>query len=165
MQVNGWTLLFHKGIIEQLSRLRTAAMKAQAQDSTGSEGNANVKLFRALTRLLLEVVPGDPAREEYRQGTTRGAAHRHWRRAKIGRRFRVFFRFDSRSRVIVYAWVNDESTLRSSGSRPDPYAVFTKMLGRGNPPTDWDSLVSGSTPGWKGPHRVNDRPAPIERRD
>jgi len=163
MQVNGWTLLFHKGIIEQLSRLRTAAMKAQAQDSTGSDGNANVKLFRALTRLLLEVVPGDPAREEYRQGTTRGAAHRHWRRAKIGRRFRVFFRFDSRSRVIVYAWVNDQATLRSSGSRSDPYAVFTRMLGRGHPPADWDSLVSTSAPSWKPPHRVNDRPEPIER--
>ncbi|PTR35106.1 toxin YhaV [Luteibacter sp. OK325] len=158
MQVDGWTLLFHECIVEQLSRLHSAALRAERQDPAGFEGNANVRLFRALSHLLLHAVPGDPSREEYRQGNTLGTAHRHWRRAKLGRRFRVFFRFDSRSRVIVYAWVNDEGTLRSSGSRSDAYAVFTKMLGRGNPPTDWDALVSESATGWKGPHRVNDRP-------
>ncbi|AOX26858.1 hypothetical protein C0053_19200 [Pseudomonas aeruginosa] len=36
-----------------------------------------------------------------------------------------------------YAWVNDENTLRSAGSKSDPYAVFEKILGRGNPPDDW----------------------------
>ena len=73
-----------------------------------------------------------------------GPEFRHWRRAKIGRRFRLFFRYDSRSKVIVYAWVNDENTLRSSGSKSDPYAVFLKMLERGNPPDTWDLLLRQS---------------------
>jgi toxin YhaV len=56
-------------------------------------------------------VPDDPSRDDYRQGSDLGTTYRHWRRAKLGRRFRVFFRFDSRSRVIVYAWVNDERSV------------------------------------------------------
>jgi toxin YhaV len=160
MQVNGWTLLFHDCIAGQLSRLHAAVIRAERQDPAGFESNTNVRFFRALSHLLLHTVPGDPSHDDYRQGNTLGAAHRHWRRAKIGRRFRVFFRFDSRSRVIVYAWVNDDSTLRSSGSRSDPYVVFTRMLGRGRPPSDWDSLVSASSSGWKGPYRINDRPGP-----
>ena len=148
MQRHGWALLFHDCVIEQLQKLHAAARRAQENDPKGIESNANVKLFRALSQLMMDVVPGDPARDEYRQGNTLGPAHRHWRRAKIGRRFRLFFRYDSKAKVIVYAWVNDEQTLRSSGSKSDPYAVFEKMLGRGNPPDDWNALVRASKQNW-----------------
>ncbi|PUE09138.1 toxin YhaV [Limnohabitans sp. T6-5] len=148
MQSHGWNLLFHDCLIEQLKKLQAAAQRAQSQDPQGDESNANVRLFSALSRLILESVPSDPNREEYRQGNTMGADYRHWRRAKIGRRFRLFFRFDSKSRVIIFAWVNDEMTLRSSGSKNDPYAVFQRMLGRGHPPDDWGALLSGSKAQW-----------------
>lgn len=148
MQRHGWTLLFHDCVIEQMQKLYAAAQHAEQNDPIGFASNANVKLFRALSQLMLEVVPGEPARDEYRQGNTLGPEYRHWRRAKIGRRFRLFFRYDSRAKVIVYAWVNDEQTLRSSGSKSDPYAVFEKMLGRGNPPDDWDALVIASRRDW-----------------
>ncbi len=148
MQQHGWTLLFHDCVIAQLQKLHTAVRRAQQNDPEGFESNANVKLFRALIQLMLDGVPEDPARAEFRQGNTLGAAHRHWRRAKIGRRFRLFFRYDSTAKVIVYAWVNDEQTLRSAGSKSDPYAVFGKMLGRGNPPDDWNALVQTSKQDW-----------------
>jgi toxin YhaV len=144
MQRHGWTLLFHDCIVEQLQRLRAAAERAQKADPGAAEHNANVKAFRALGRLMLEVVPGDPSGEEYRQGNTLGPAYRHWRRAKFGGRFRLFFRYDSRTRVIVYAWVNDERTLRSAGSKSAPYVAFQWMLERGNPPDDWEALVAAS---------------------
>lgn len=144
----GWILLFHDGLIEQLKKLQTASERAQAQDPQGFESNANVKLFNALSRLILDIVPTDPNRDEYRQGNTMGTAFRHWRRAKIGRRFRLFFRFDSKTKIIIYAWVNDETTLRSDGSKRDPYAVFEKMLQRGHPPDDWAALVLASKSQW-----------------
>ncbi|MCF8091790.1 MAG: type II toxin-antitoxin system YhaV family toxin [Desulfotignum sp.] len=81
---------------------------------------ANVKLFNALSELIFETIPANPNRKRYRQGNTMGPAYRHWRRAKIGRRFRLFFRFDSRSKIIIFAWVNDERTLRASGSKTAP---------------------------------------------
>jgi len=145
----GWNLLFHECLIEQLQKLQAAASRAQAQDPEGSVSNANVKLFDALTTLILEVVPSDPNRDEYRQGNTMGPAFRHWRRAKIDRRFRLFFRFDSKTRIIIFAWVNDEHTLRSSGAKTDPYIVFQKMLKSGHPPDDWDALLVASKSDWK----------------
>ena len=148
IQRHGWNLFFHDCLIEQLQKLQAAAQRAQAQDPQGFESNANFKLFAALSQLMFETVPGDPNREEYRQGNTMGTAFRHWRRAKIGRRFRLFFRFDSKTKIIIFAWVNDENTLRSSGSKNDPYAVFQKMLQRGQPPDDWATLVSASKSGW-----------------
>jgi len=41
-------------------------------------------------------------------------------------------------------WVNDEQTLRSAGSKADPYSVFSKMLSLGYPPDDWVELVRTS---------------------
>lgn len=148
MQRHGWTLLFHDNLIKQMSKLRAAVLRAQAHDPQGFASNANVRFFRALVQLIQDVVPGDPSRNEYRQGNTLGAAYRHWRRARLGRRYRLFFRYDSKSRTIIYAWINDDQTLRSASSKSDPYAVFEKMLGRGNPPDDWDSLVAASQQEW-----------------
>ena len=142
IQRNGWILLFHRCLLDQLEKLEVAVQRAKAKDSVGYESNANVKLHLAISKLIFEVIPADPSREEYRQGNTLGEEYRHWRRAKIGRRFRLFFRFDTSSRVIVFAWINDENSLRSSGSKSDPYVVFQRMLDRGNPPNDWASLVS-----------------------
>jgi toxin YhaV len=148
IQRHGWVLLFHGCIVEQLQKLQAAAARAERNAPMDFERNANVKLFRALSQLILETVPSDPARDEYRQGNTLGPAYRHWRRAKVGRRFRLFFRYDSRAKTIVFAWVNDEQTLRAAGSKSDPYATFEKMLERGNPPDDWDSLVAVSQSDW-----------------
>jgi toxin YhaV len=148
MQRHGWVLLFHDCILGQLKTLQVAAARAERNDPQHVERNANVKLFRALSQLILETVPSDPTRDDYRQGNTLGPAYRHWRRAKIGRRFRLFFRYDSRAKIIVFAWVNDARTLRATGSKSDPYTLFEKMLERGNPPDDWDSLVAASQSDW-----------------
>jgi toxin YhaV len=149
MQSHGWNLLFHDCLIEQLRKLQEGALRAQAQDSAGFASNANVRLFEAVSKLILEAVPSDPNRDEYRQGNTMGSDYRHWRRAKIGQRFRLFFRFDSKSRVIIFAWINDEHTLRAAGSKNDPYVVFQRMLGRGHPPDDWAALLSASKAHWE----------------
>lgn len=146
---HGWKLLFHTGLVEQLCNLHAAVLRAQRQNPAGCRSNANVKLFNALSQLMFELIPSDPTRDAYRQGNTMGAAFRHWRRAKIGRRFRLFFRFDSKSKIIIYAWVNDEHSLRSSGSRTDPYVVFQKMLASGHPPDDWSMLLASSQSDWQ----------------
>jgi toxin YhaV len=60
----------------------------------------------------------------------------------------LFFRFDSNTKIIIFSWVNDENSLRSSGSKSDPYAVFQKMLQRGHPPDDWAALLSATKTDW-----------------
>ncbi len=151
MTRHGWTLLFHVCLRDQLATLQAAADTAQQRAShSGSDAatNANVKLFAALAHLMLEVIPADPSRDVYRLGNTMGPALRHWRRAKIGRRFRLFFRFDTTARIIVYAWVNDTTTLRAAGSKRDPYRVFQRMVQNGNPPDDWAALIAASAQDW-----------------
>ena len=74
-----------------------------------------------------------------------GSDHKHWFRAKfVNGRYRLFYRYDSQAKVIVYAWVNDASTLRTYGSRTDAYAGFGKMLKQGNPPDDWKALLEAA---------------------
>ena len=149
---NGWTLLFHPCISEQIRQVHQASERARRTNPEGAETNANVKLFAALSHLLLDAIPQDPTHKAYRQGKTLGTRYRHWRRAKFAQRFRVFFRFDTRSKVIVYGWANDHRTLRAAGARSDPYTVFSKMLAQNNPPDDWASLVSASEPHWRPEH-------------
>ena len=144
MERHGWRLLFYTEFSRQHGKLKAAAERARQKDPQGFASNSNVKLLRALDRVTSEVIPRDPSRARYRQGNTLGRHYRHWRRARIGRRFRVFFRYDAKAKVIVYAWMNDERTLRSSGSKTDPYTVFAKMLAQGGPPDDWASLIAAS---------------------
>jgi len=149
MKRNGWTLLFYRRLAEQLWPLHLAFQRAKQRGELGAaKESGSVKLLRTLVRTMEEIVPLDPARAEYRQGNTLGTPYRHWRRVKVGQRFRLFFRYDSASRTIIYAWVNDAQTLRAAGSKTDPYAVFAKMLARGNPPDDWSELLRLSHPDW-----------------
>lgn len=144
MQSQGWTLLFHDCLVQQLKRLCAACKRARSSDPEGWEANANVKLLHALSRLMPRIIPAEPGHPAYRLGSTLGKGHRHWRRAKIGRRFRLFFRYDSASKIIIYAWVNDQKTLRQAKGKKDPYNVFMKMPHQGNPPDDWDQLIDES---------------------
>ena len=76
MKSGEWSLLFHRCLLEQLERLKAAADRAFASDPLAAMGNANVKLYDALAKLMLETVPDDPARDEYRQGNTMGPEFR-----------------------------------------------------------------------------------------
>ena len=145
MTRHGWYLLAHPLFLDQLERLLAAVERAKRADPEGWQGKADARLLAALRALLLDRIPRDPLAAEFRQGNTLGPAHRHWFRAKFGgNRFRLFFRADSRAKVIVYAWVNDRDTLRKAGAGTDPYAVFARMLGHGNPPDDWPALLAAA---------------------
>lgn len=146
--VKGWTLFFHEHLLDQLERLTEAAAhdekrhQAHAAKQRGTPSTANAKVLRALHQLMLDEIPENPNRADYRQGSTLGETRAHWFRAKFGAgRFRLFFRFRSDVRIIVYAWVNDDQTLRTYGSPTDAYHVFAGMLDKGSPPDSWDALV------------------------
>ncbi|MXX08352.1 MAG: type II toxin-antitoxin system YhaV family toxin [Synechococcus sp. SB0667_bin_8] len=97
------------------------------------------KRLAAINKLVREVIPRDPGRADFRQGLTLGPEHRHWRRAKFFQQYRLFFRFHQDRRVIVLAWVNDETTKRAYGTKSHACRVFQGMLRRGHPPNDRDT--------------------------
>lgn len=142
---HGWHLHAHPLFLDQLERLLMAVQRAKRGDPVGWQRKADARLLAALRGLLLDRIPRDPLAPEFRQGNTLGRDRRHWFRAKFGgNRFRLFFRADSRARVIVYAWVNDRDTLRKAGASSDPYVVFAAMLAGGNPPDDWPALLAAA---------------------
>lgn len=142
---NGWHLFAHPLFLAQLEKLTVAVEKLQQRDPVGYQTTANAKLLAALRQLVFETIPSNPTRADYRQGGTLGSDRKHWFRAKFGNgRFRLFFRFDSKAKIIIFAWVNDETTLRTYGSKTDAYAVFRKMLDEGNPPDSWSALLEAS---------------------
>jgi len=138
--INGWSIFAHPLFLEQVEDLiaRVAALKTK--DPVGYVRKNDSKRLAAILKLAFEAIPQDPSRTDYRQGNTLGEAYKHWFRAKFLQQYRLFFRYHAESRIIVYAWVNDEDTKRAYGSGDDAYRVFQKMLGRGSPPNDWDQL-------------------------
>ena len=144
--VNGWIIRAHPLFLDQLDRLTSAVEReAQKKPETYRSG-ANAKLLAALQKLIFETIPADPASPAFRQGGTLGPDRKHWFRAKFGNgRFRLFFRYSSTARIIVFAWVNDAETLRSYGARTDAYAVFRAMLEDGNPPDSWTDLLEAAS--------------------
>lgn len=143
---NGWDLFAHPLFLDQLERLTVAVEGSRKKDPRGWRKSANAKLLAALHKLVFETIPEDPTRPEYRQGVTLGRDRKHWFRAKFGGgRFRLFFRYSTSARVVIFAWVNDETTLRTYAAKTDAYAVFRKMLDRGNPPDDWAALMKAAS--------------------
>ena len=146
MVIDGWTIFAHPLFLDQLERATAAVEAAKAADPKGYQATAQAKLLAMIAKLIFETIPSDPTRQEYRQGDTLGRSRKHWFRAKFGNgRFRLFFRYDSKAKVVIYAWVNDANTLRTDGSKTDAYLVFKGMLDKGNPPDDWQTLLASAS--------------------
>lgn len=147
MRIDGWDLYAHPLFEDQLTRLKAAVEALKHRDPDSWSASTDAKLLNAIRTLVRLRIPADPAAPIFRQGATLGPHRKHWFRAKFGNgRYRLFFRYDSAARIIVFAWVNDEDSLRTYGSRSDAYAVFRGMLDGGDPPDDWPALLRASRP-------------------
>ncbi|MCL5957968.1 MAG: type II toxin-antitoxin system YhaV family toxin [Chloroflexi bacterium] len=97
-----------------------------------------VRLTAAVYRLVTDIVPSDPDAREF---LLRGELAK-FRRAKghgLPPRYRLFWVFSSRARVIIFLYPNDPATLRKAGAKNDPYAVFRRLVARGEIGPDFES--------------------------
>lgn len=122
--INGWTVFCHPLFLEELSLLVNQVENLKQKDPQNYKNKNATKRLAAIAKLAFEVIPKDPTNPAFRQGSTLGKNHKHWFRAKFFQQYRLFFRFDTASKIIVFAWVNDE-----------------KMLSNGCPPDNWTSLL------------------------
>jgi toxin YhaV len=141
---HGWWLLTWSEFQRQFDALLAEVERLRDRDPAGYGAHPKAKLLAMILRLITDEIPRDPGHKDFRQGTTLGGEYTGWFRASFHQRFRLFYRFRSTERAIVYAWVNTETGLRKSGDRNDPYAVFRRMLDRGSPPSDFDELLRQS---------------------
>ncbi len=138
--IKGWKLFFHPLFIDQLEKLLMQVESLRQKDPSTYKTKNSTKRLAAIRKLVLEPIPEDPTNQRYRLGDTLGPKHTHWFRAKFYQQYRLFFRFNQPSKIIVFAWVNDENCLRAYESKTDAYKIFEDMLNDGNPPTNWDAL-------------------------
>jgi len=144
-KINGWTVLAHPCFQEQITNLTEQVEKEREKNPDTFQGKRCTKLLDVVRKVINGGITVNPSGNEYRQGNTLGEGYRGWRRAKFAAgRYRLFFRYDTQSKIIILAWMNDETTLRTYGSKSDAYRVFKGMLEDGNPPDDWAELVEES---------------------
>ena len=140
--VNGWRLFEHAAFKTQKARLETMVEARKQADPEGWRSSADAKLLKAIQHLTGTAIPANPLDEGYRHGGTLSGKRKHWFRAKFGNgRYRLFFQFSSAEKLIIYAWVNDEHTLRTYGAKTDAYKEFARRLGKGDPPDSWEELA------------------------
>ena len=145
--IHGWTVFAHPLFLAQLEAIVQQVEGLKEREPVGYVRKNGTKRLAAIAKLAFDVIPQDPTRPEYRQGSTLGDDYKHWFRAKFFQQYRLFFRYHAPSKVIVLAWVNDEDTKRAYESGDDAYRVFRNMLASGHPPDDWDQLLKEAEPG------------------
>lgn len=146
---NDWALFAHPLFLQRLEGLVEEIELLAESDPDDFHHHPHYKLFEKVDVSIRERVPANPAAPEYLQGNTLGKANRHWRRVKSGlpNRYRLFFQFRSDApKSIIYAWLNDEATLRKDGARTDVYAVFLTKLKSGEIPSSFSELERAANP-------------------
>ena len=144
MEVNGWRLFQYPLFENQLNTLTETVEQLSITQPETYRDHPKTKLLATIHTYVTENIPRNPNAPEFRQGDTLGPDNRHWFRAKFHQRYRLFFRFSTKDRVIVYVWVNDEFTLRKAGSKTDAYAIFKSKLNAGNLPHTFEALLKRS---------------------
>ncbi len=68
--VNSWTIFAHPLFLDQLELLTQQVEALRQKDAVNFVKKNATKRLAAIAKLAFEVIPQDPARAEYRQGST-----------------------------------------------------------------------------------------------
>ena len=144
-RVNGWALYAHPCFQETYDALVAEVEALKGKDPENYQRKAATKLLAVVHKVIEEHITVNPSSPAFRHGKSLGSGkNKDWSRVKFGAgRYRLFFRYSEKEKVIILGWMNDENTLRTYGKKTDAYTVFSKMLKRGHPPADWETLTSG----------------------
>ena len=121
--INEWTIFAHDLFLLQVEALLTQVANLRLKYPQDYHKKNATKRLAAIAKLAFDVIPQDPTLPVYRQGTTLGDDYKHWFLAQFFQQYRLFFRFHQESRIIVYAWVNDEDTKRAYNSNTDALLI------------------------------------------
>ena len=155
--ISGWTIFAHPVFLNQVNILLKEVESLKQKDPSTYQHKNATKRLAAIYKLAFNIIPSNPSLAIYRQGNTLGSERKHWLRAKFFQQYRLFFRYHKASKLIVYAWVNDEGTKRAYESKDDAYRAFSAMLKQGRPPDNWDALLQESRAYSKGLQKLMGR--------
>lgn len=152
IEINGWRILSTKVFNHLYKKLVMHVSKLSKNDPDNYKSHPKTKLLASIQRAIKVDVPANPNDKSFRLGKTLGSKYTHWRRVKnnMPPRYRMFFRFHSkfferkdkeRANWIIFAWFNDELTLRKEGAKNDVYRVFKSFLEKNKIPDDFQELL------------------------
>lgn len=147
MAQSGWQLFYFRPFKAELDALEADVTRLAKRDPAGYKTHPKTRLLASVYQAITQQVPTNPDHPDFRLGKTLGDDYTNWRRVKKGLpdRYRLFFRFASSPvKLIVYVWFNDEDTQRKAGAKTDVYAVFRRMLERGDVPGSIAALLASS---------------------
>jgi toxin YhaV len=137
---HGWTLLFNEPFTTRYGDLSARARSLREQLGDGDEyaRHPDVKLFAAVRALVFDIVPREPDHPAFRLRDDL----RKFRRVKgrgLPSRYRMYFVFSERLKVIIFLYLNDAKSFRKEGSSNDPYVIFRGLVQRGQLGADFDA--------------------------
>ncbi len=116
-EAHGWSILMHPLLLNKIEALTVVVERERAKALDGGPG-PNAKLLGHLLDLMFDKIPQRPGDAIYRGGDSLPPG---WFRGKTGHgRYRLFYRFDSTTRLIVYAWVKLERAKNVATYREAP---------------------------------------------
>lgn len=103
----GWQLFHHNELDRQIKQLYVEYLKTEHLSVEDRLEDPNFAAFTEIGRLMFKTIPEDPTLHEYSRGLPYSGPWSHWRRAKFGDRFHLYFKFNSEPKVIIYGCVVD----------------------------------------------------------
>ncbi|MCM0081533.1 type II toxin-antitoxin system YhaV family toxin [Geomonas sp. Red32] len=105
-------LVFHPAFAAVFDELATLVAKEKERHPESYHESPLAKLLAQVHRAIVKEIPAHPEHAEYYQGEGDGDGSRQWRRAILSGGYRLYFKHDKESNVIVYGWLSDEINLR-----------------------------------------------------
>lgn len=145
--MTNYQLYLHPLIDARLQELKTTVKRLKASNPTTYQTHSATKLLAKVIHAMRVEVPTNPSGKRYQLGNTI-QPYKHWCRVKRGlpQRYRLFFRYTNKPPIIIYVWLNDELSLRKEGAKTDVYALFKKMLAKGEVPNSVSELLANANP-------------------
>ncbi|MEO0519131.1 MAG: type II toxin-antitoxin system YhaV family toxin [Cyanobacteria bacterium P01_A01_bin.116] len=146
MMINGWRIYFLRRLFGQQRQDLRAEVRRLKEKLSNEEyvRHPTVKLYVAIMRAVKEIIPADPLASRF---ALTGPLKRYGRVKKMGlpNRYRLFFRVfqAGEQKSIFILWLGYP---RKEGDKKDCYAVFKKMVERGDFPGSLDELITESEP-------------------
>ena len=137
---HGWQIAFQPHLFaRQYAELKAEVKRLKLElDPLAFAQHPRVKLLAALMEGIKERIAADPYASRF---ALTGPLRRYGRLKGLGLpdRYRLFFRpFEAENRrLLLILWLGFP---RKQGDRQDCYAVFSRLVQRGELPEDWASL-------------------------
>lgn len=142
LEQNGWKLLYHPVFGDRYAALRgrVRLLKKRLTPADFAQ-HPEAKLVAAVRRVVLEIIPQDPNRPDFwLKGDL--AKLRRVKGHGLPDRYRLFYVFSEREKIVILLYLNDRANLRKARAKTDPYEIFSGLVRSGRIGSDFEANLA-----------------------